>query len=517
MSPGVLVILASAVTGMLALFGMREVLGPWGYRLAALPVGLFAWGLMIVTTTWAGTMMLWRVVVPFLLVYAGVLFVAGRLISRGTGPISFRGLWADVVFVGIVAVFASAAAAVGVSIATADSWSNYAVMGFWLRETGELTPFVFGNRGVLLPAIHAADVFFGGEWPYVVYPVMAGVVVALLAYGLENTAFRRLSAASRGIALAGVAAGLVSLAPFLLHSAYMHSHMITAMYLLLAVVALERAAAACSGAEDVDAAAGVAWMLVAGLAVAGMAYARPDGLAYAFVLHVPVAFLLWTRRLRLREAAVYFATVILAEVYLVGTLAATSGLYEAPERLSGAQTLAIVAFTFVFALLALGATRWSWLARRLEIPRVSVEAVVLGQLALVFAAAAVWQTTFFEALRNAYGNLFMTGGYNLLWYWALGVVVIALVLAGLRGGFSWSEVLLLVVFEFFVVAIVVHGVTHPGREGWSDSFTRVAFHIVPVLFWLFGLDFSRAADGLRGDEADAVALEDAEESTAPSS
>jgi hypothetical protein len=328
---------------------------------------------------------------------------------------------------------------------------------------------------------------------------MAGTVVALLVYGLEKTAFKRLGAGSRGIALAGIAVGLVSVAPFLLHSVYIHSHMVTAMYLLLAVVALERATASRAAQEGDRAAASVAWMLVAGLAVAGMVYARPDGLAYAFVLHAPVAILLWTRRLGGRAVATYFATVLIAEAYLVGTLLATSGLYEAPGRLSGAQTLAITAFTIVFAVLVAGAWKWPWLSRRLQVTRVSMEVVVLGQLALVFVVAAVWRTTFFEALGNMYGNLFVTGGYNLLWYWAAGVVVVGLVLAALRGGLSWSEVLLLVVFEFFVVGLVVHGITHPGREGWSDSFTRVAFHIVPVLFWLFGLEFSQAADGLAED------------------
>jgi hypothetical protein len=502
MSSGVAVVIASTVTGMLGLLGMRHLLGPWGYRLAALPIGLLAWGLMIVTTTWADSILLWRVVVPFLLLFAVVLFAVGRLIARGTGPQSFHGLWADAVFTGMVTLFASIAAGIGVSVATADSWSNYAVMGFWLRDTGELTPFVFSNRGVLLPAIHAADVFFGGEWAYVVYPVMAGVVVALLLYGLAKTAFHRLGPGSRGIALGAVAAGLVSTAPFLLHSVYMHSHMITAMYLLLGVVALERAISAQAASGAYGSAAASAWMLVAGLGMAGVVYARPDGLAYAFTLHVLVALLFWTRRLGPRPSAAYFATVIAAEVYLVGTLVAVNGLYESPGRLSGAQTLAIVTLTIVFGFVAAGVRAWPWLARRLEVTRTSVEVVVLGQLAIVFVVAAVWRTSFFEALGNIVGNLFADGGYNLLWFWAVGVIAVAIALAVLRGGFSWSEVLLLVVFQFFVVALVVHGVTHPGREGWSDSFTRVAFHIVPVLFWLFGLDFSRAADGLEAGKSD---------------
>ena len=37
--------------------------------------------------------------------------------------------------------------------------------------------------------------------------------------------------------------------------------------------------------------------------------------------------------------------------------------------------------------------------------------------------------------------------------------------------------------QFFAIALVVHGLAHPGRLSSADSFNRVAFHIVPIALW----------------------------------
>ena len=40
--------------------------------------------------------------------------------------------------------------------------------------------------------------------------------------------------------------------------------------------------------------------------------------------------------------------------------------------------------------------------------------------------------------------------------------------------------------QFFAIALVVHGVAHPGRIASADSFNRVAFHMVPIALWYIG-------------------------------
>ena len=38
----------------------------------------------------------------------------------------------------------------------------------------------------------------------------------------------------------------------------------------------------------------------------------------------------------------------------------------------------------------------------------------------------------------------------------------------------------------FAIAVIVHGLMHEGRLSRADSFSRLAFHAVPLFFWYLG-------------------------------
>jgi hypothetical protein len=152
-------------------------------------------------------------------------------------------------------------------------------------------------------------------------------------------------------------------------------------------------------------------------------------------------------------------------------------------------------------VLVLAAERIGPLAEWLRRPGMAVGMVVAADILLLTLVAATSDGGLVTALGIAWENLFASSYFNLTWWWAAGVVIVGLLLSATGSRREWLPLVLLVVVQFFVVAFTVHGMLHHGRSGWSDSFTRVSFHIVPVLFWLFALEFGEVADRLGGARA----------------
>jgi hypothetical protein len=502
---GPLLIAISLLVGWVSLAGVRDLLGVWGFRLAVPVVGLAGWSVVAVLTTVLDARWTWPIVAAGLLAYA-LGFLAVTLTLR-TGPPDRRALgdlWGDAAVFGILLVFSTVVARAGISLVSKDSWAGYALFGISLRETGRLTPEIFAFRGAFVPALHAAEMVMGSDWAYVVYPVMGALVASLVAYAAARTAFHDMEPSRRALASAAIAVLMVATAPFVLHSIYIHANMASALYLLFGLVAFERASAATIRWDEHGRSSAIVWCFLAGAAAATFSLIRPDGLAYAFVLHGIAAVLLAGGRIRRRDAIAYFGT------FLIWTAAAVAvvvpGWSEAGiSRETGAATSlsqfsewtlwAILAVTAVFAVVVVAAASIRAVAARPWI----VPAILSAGSLLALAAAWVANPEGFAQMGWVVGrNLTATGGYNLLWYWALGVVAVAILLWPDGRDRVWLRLLVFAAFLFFSIALVVHGLTHPGRTGWSDSMNRLVFHIVPVLFWLFALEFGIAADGIRG-------------------
>jgi hypothetical protein len=58
----------------------------------------------------------------------------------------------------------------------------------------------------------------------------------------------------------------------------------------------------------------------------------------------------------------------------------------------------------------------------------------------------------------------------------------------------------LTIVLFFTTAALIHGASHLGRLGPTDSFNRVAFHIVPVIVWYTGVVLKRILGAKSADE-----------------
>ena len=101
------------------------------------------------------------------------------------------------------------------------------------------------------------------------------------------------------------------------------------------------------------------------------------------------------------------------------------------------------------------------------------------------ALAFRWHTAR-TALANAGINLFGgAGGYFYLWYAVVIFFILAVIAGALRPG-TWTRSAFLSVLLFFVIAGLVHGLSHEGRLGAGDSFNRVVFEVLPVIVWLAG-------------------------------
>lgn len=481
MTPAVAFVTLSAVCGSVALWPARGRLGAIAYVILAFPLGLLAWPFAAAITNLIGVPLQGAgLALGALLPLAS--FAGLHLLLRGEGRTCSRlSAFAPLIALIPPGVGAWLAGLVGRTYVTADSYFGYEALGIWLHDTGAFSVRLASERLPLVTSIHSVHRALGGDWPQAVYPVIGAYVAALVAWILWEKVFADVRIAARVTASVLLTGMLATTAIFALQSFYVHSHMLSAGYLLASVAALIQ------GGERQSRAA---WFWVAGLAVAGFVLARPDGFAYALI---PVVLFASGR---LREsppnAASFMAPLWGVLGVVLGSAFATLGVWES-AKLSGKTALAMLAV--LAAASALGAFARGILPRRLRVPAAPILiAGALTGLAIAAVVARDWAAAS-KQIGIVYQNLLFHGGHGkVFWAFAAGTLV-ALVLPrrderarqeAAAEHLSWTLPAGYAIWQFLAVAFVVHLLSHPGHLGWSDSFSRVAFHVVPLVFVFLG-------------------------------
>ena len=255
--------------------------------------------------------------------------------------------------------------------------------------------------------------------------------------------------------------------------------MVSALYTLLSVAGVLAAAGAFGETSDgvpTPEAAGV----VVGLSLAGLAFARPDGIAYCFVGLSLLTLCHIQGRIDSRAVVAVYAPMLLVLAMVNGAAFAVVGNWGG-SKLTGDVTLVLLAGVGLFGALTLvvghlDAVRST--LQRIGVVRIAVAAnvVVVGMVALLKRHAL--RVTVTTMLRNL---LLFHSGWDFTWWFIIIALGISVVFWFSSEGANWRQLLLFAAFEFFAIAIVVCATTHPGRLGIMDSLNRVVLQIVPVI------------------------------------
>lgn len=480
------------IVGWLALWPLRDRLGALPYHAAALPVGLLAAPLAAAFTTTAHRPLdaLSAAVGALLLVVAVWVtawltlpreqFALAPTASAAVGAKSF-GFAA-----GALAAVSGVLGMARFTIANADSYVSYWPLGVELSRTGAINERVFASRAQLLPSISAIHVTFGSDWGYIVYPLLAAVLLVWLGMTLWDGPLSRADRRIK-VLVAACAVAFLALEPsFIFHSIFVHSHMLSAFYLLGSITSLTFAAKTAD-----DEGPNPAWLILAGVFTAGLTLTRTDGLAYQFVPVALAIAVLTASKVSWKRVLAYYVPLmsVVHAVFTAGFLGL--GLWQ-DNKLSGKPALMILG---VLALSVAGPWIVAELDRRLPW-RVAGErflAVLVSAAALLMLAvfALKWDSARL-ALANTRINLLQgMGGYFYLWWAVLVLVVLSLFTRDALRRASWTRPAFLSAALFFVIVGLVHGVAHAGRIGVGDSANRIVFHTVPLIVWYVGAVVAR--------------------------
>lgn len=464
----------TVVFGYVMLWSVRARIGSVGMGLASYPIGLA--GTLLIAVLHAMIRMPWTPLSFGL--SALVITAATNLLSRtvrdpDASASSFRP-WTAVVAIVVAATPAAVVGASGRFFATADSWANYETMGMRLHDVGAWFPRLMEERSPLVPAIHAANRVFGGDVLYAAYPVMGVWLLALVYRAVARHSLESQRTTQSTVAALLATSGLAFSAAFVLQSLYIHSHMVSALFLCFALVALSESLTGDSAI----------WALLGGLGVAAFALARPDGLSYAALL-LFIGFAATGARASWRGGTRAFLGGFWVPVAMTyGTAFAQLGLWDT-AKLNG--TLAAVSLAALAALSLVGYSALALLkARRAGFVRALPALGVLLATALVLTTTYLRPGGFLGALQPMLGNLFDKGGYGTLWYVAVMVLAMSACVPELRRGSPTRWIPIAALVLFMETALVIHGMTHQGHLGWTDSFNRIAFHAAPLVWWIFG-------------------------------
>ncbi len=263
---------------------------------------------------------------------------------------------------------------------------SYWPLGVWLNRTGSFTVSLISSRGPFLPAVSAIHVAFGSDWAYVIYPMLGATLLYWCALSLLSGPLSTAAAKTARLVAGGAVLFLVLEPSFLFHSFFVHSHMVSAVCLLMSLTSIwlaVRPTAPSAGPPS------NAYLVLAGVFAAGFALARPDGLAYQFVPVVAAISALTVSEVRWRSVVAFFAPLLALEGLAYGAAYWQLGMWKA-GKLGGEMTAAILV---VLALSAAGPWIVEWLDRRLPF-RVAGErffGIVTAVAAGLMLAVFVWK------------------------------------------------------------------------------------------------------------------------------
>lgn len=510
MAPQLTFVLATLAIGWAALFPARERLGPLGYHAAALPVGALGWVVPAIVAIAISSAYTPIAITGGLVTYVlAVAATAARatatdLAAEEDGRLpAAQGGNVPLVSYAIVAVIAISYTAVfarwKITAFSHDAWAQYELFSWMLHDSGIAGMRMLTERSIGLPALHAAYHALGGEFGSIIYPVLSLGIVGLVAVAVWS-AGEGLARAGRVFSTVLATVLMVGGVYYLFQSIYMHSHTLTAINVLLALFATERAAAGAgrttrdaamvgqaghSGSNSSGAAISHVWLAVAGLALVGVAFARPDGPAYSFVPLLTTLVLMV--RLGVERSAytpLFLPLATMVPAYTLATILQRRELWTAAKitapMLLGFAGLYVVMWAFMrfVPLERLGWLRW----------RTNAIALVLGIEALLGVALFRFaREDAITAALNATRNLLETGGWRFTWLYVIGYIVLSVAFRPRGAREPFRDYLLFAIVQFFFIAFTVHSLTHVGRIGWNDSFSRVAFHVIPVVYWYVGI------------------------------
>lgn len=493
-------VFVAMLMGWSALWPLRSRLGMLGYHLSALPIGLLGWSMAGAFSTLVGRPFdAVATLVGAIILVAGcwaIAFVTGEREGDET-PIPWKSYVAAAAVLGVLGLVLTVAR---FTVSNNDSLMSYWPHGVALQRTGMFTAGIMATRSVLIPSVTAAHVLFGSKWAFTIYTLLAANTALWIAALLLKGPLARTDRTVKLIAVGGALAFLILEPSFIFHSFFVHSHMFSALYLLMSLGCLWLAIPPAEGDEPQS--YNNAFLIVAGLSAAGLTLSRPDGLAYVFVPVAVAIAALATPYLRSRNTVAFFAPLLFVVYTAYASVYLTAGVWAA-DKLDGVTAMGILG-----VLAASAFAPWillkldSLLPFRFDGERFLATLVLASAALLGTIYALRWEKASL-ALANASRNLFGgDGGYGYLWYSLVALLLIS-VLTGdaLRRG-SWTRSPFLSVLLFFILAGLVHGTSHPGRIGVGDSFNRVAFHAVPLMVFYVGAVVARI---LSAPIADAVA------------
>lgn len=477
------------LVGWLVLWPLRNRLGAGWYHLAAIPIGLLGGPVAGAISTVTGRPLDMVSACAGAFVLAAIAWLVARFVAApGPGDaFPVRG-HSYAVAGGIAVVLGGVLGLSRVVMMGNDSFMSYWPMGLALSWNGAFTARLMGTRAPLITTMNAIQANFGSDFAFAIYPLLGATVLGAVGLSIWRGPLSGAAEKTRKIVTA-VTLGFLVLEPsFIFNSFFVHTHMISALYLLLAGLglwfALPRASESDNGTND-------AFLLLAGFAAAGLALARPDGLAYMFIPVAVALSILTIGRVRWRSVLSFFIPMVSVVASTYAAAFAKLGLWH-DSKLSGRVSLAILS---VLLLASVTPGIVQWLDRRLPF-RVRGEnflGILVGTsvAGVVLVLALKWDTAH-GALATARINLFQgEGGYFYLW-WAVVTIFVLTLISGdaLRLG-SWTRSPFLAILLFFVIAALVHGLSHEGRLGAGDSFNRVAFEIIPLIVWFVAAVIAR--------------------------
>lgn len=332
------------------------------------------------------------------------------------------------------------------------------------------------DYGVFVPVLQSAGVLLGVTYLSAFNPLFA----LFLAASFVNLGQRALAGTISKPKKRLFLSLLIAIAIFsdrlvFLQSFYLHTNLVSTVYLFLAVVCFWLALTEKQ----------YAWLVFAILSLTGFNLTRTEAPLFAIVLLILVVC---EGRL---PSHVLLAALLPFCIFSAGWyiwLSLHFSMLPAGTILNPISTMIIAASIAAVAALA-ALARLKWLENNV-LPRLPL-LMIIG-LALVISVEFILKPSHMDlSLKAVIQNLFLRYGWGVTWY----ITMALLVMAVFKDYLPYERLFTVNIACFFMLVIALAAMRIPYRFGWADSANRMMTHILPVIYFFFLIKFSQELEG----------------------
>ena len=347
-----------------------------------------------------------------------------------------------------------------------DSATNIGLANYF-SNNGEVIPLLFQFRQIFIPSLLMLGKLFSGEITFIVYPFFSIWFGICFGYFIYLTSKKNIT--SQNILLSVISLFiLITNKQYLMHSFYVGEHLFVAIFLFLCVYFLN---------EYQEKSANNS-LIISAIFLSLFAISRRESII--FIIIPVICYLLINHNKNNKSEFIFLKIIslILIPIYSIGFIMVLDNWYldiinytsKGKDVIFYLISIIIIIMTFFLIIILFikkSLSKFYYLITKI---------IYVASFSSLIVFSFIFSDKIFPSLIATKNNLFNFQMWGLTWY--LIPILIITAVKFLKN--NENDIFLFTAVNIFILQFLLVLGRAPYREGWGDSFNRMAIHVLPL-------------------------------------